>query len=91
MEKKISKVFDPQSKAKEVMDSKMSDSEKKRYLIHLGVENEGELAEKVVSFGVYAVIKKIPAHLQSAMKAYPKAKGIETASVKQWEEIFKSF
>lgn len=84
-----SSVFDPEQKAKVIMDSRLPESEKAKYLDRLGLT---QVEEKIgVPFNVYARLKKIPAGLQNAMLAYPKAKGVESATQKQWDEIFKEF
>ena len=90
-EKKTTKSFDVKAKAEQIKKSNMSESEKKRYLIQLGIEEDGAKVEKAVPFSIYATVKKIPQGLRGAMQVYPAAKGVEKASLKQWDEIYKDF
>jgi hypothetical protein len=82
------KKFSKEEKIKAIKSSKMPDSQKQAYISEL----EGEKVEKKgVPYAVYAKVKGIPSDMQKAMLAFPKAKGIEVATLKQWDEIFKDF
>lgn len=78
-------------KVRQILDSKMSEIEKKKYLEHLGLVKKDEPKGNEVSFMVYARVKGISSHLHRAMMAYPKAKSVRLATLSQWDEIFKDF
>jgi len=80
---------DLSAKAEIIRNSKMPEWQKEEYLKKLGFVKEKK--EKLVPFGVYAKIKKIPPHLHRAILIQPKAKGLKLASMEQWDEVYKSF
>jgi hypothetical protein len=85
---KKSASFDVDAKIKTVMESKLPSHQKEALVQKLRpVPTE----EGRVVFSVYAKIKGIKKELWVAMQAYPKAKGVGKATVKQWDEIFKDF
>lgn len=88
-EKKASKNLNfLEKKKKQILDSKIPESQKIEYIARL----EGTKKEKVgVPFVVYAKLRGIKQDLQRAMLAFPKCQGIEVATLKQWDEIFKDF
>jgi len=83
----------PKDKAKQILESNMSEDEKEKYLRRLGLKaDSGEKQEgKLIPFPIYAKIRKIKPELHKAMQVYPKAKGLKGASLAEWDEIFKSF
>jgi len=83
----------PKNKAEQIKKSNMPKDEKEKYLRQLGLQGDsGEKQEgKLIPFSVYAQIRKIKPELQGAMKVYPKAKDLNAASLKEWDEIFKKF
>jgi hypothetical protein len=90
------KELDVEAKAKQIQESKMPDEQKEKYLRDIGYVASEDGSNKNVDghkipLKVYFVIKKIPKNLQDAMKVYPKAKGLASATKVQWDEIFKKF
>ena len=78
-----------EKKLKAIDDSKMPQWQKDHYKATL---TGGEVVETgKISFTVYANMKKIPEHLREGMKHYPPAKDKGSATLAEWEEIFKSF
>lgn len=86
-EKKRKKVME-RNKAQEILDSNMPKWKKDEYLEQLGKVKQKKSG---IPFPVYAKIKKIPQHLHKAMLVFPKAKGVELASLEEWDQIFKNF
>lgn len=78
-----------EQKAQAIRDSKLPESQKHSMLKEIGAI-KGEDVEEI-SFAVYAKTKGIPKDRHAAMKAYPAAKGVKSAPMAKWEEIFKSF
>ena len=76
------------AKIKAIEESKMPQWQKDQCKVELiGKKSDGEK----ISFEVYVLRKRVPKHLNPGMRAYPKAKGIMSATMGQWEEIFKDF
>ena len=76
------------SKEDVIRASKMPEAQKLAYIESL---NPKVVDPKSISFDVYAKLKKIVLTKHRAMKAYPKAVGVEFATPAQWDEIFKEF
>ena len=85
------KAFDMAAKAKLILDSKMPEAQKQEYLKSIGHGVSVEEKQSEVPFLVYVKARNIPIHLHKAMLAWPKAKSVSSASLKQWDEIFKEF
>lgn len=83
------KVVDTETKAEEILSSKMPQKQKEASLKKIGFITDKKV--EGVSFEVYAKIRKIDIWRHRAMLAYPKAKTIRLATLKQWDEIFKDF
>lgn len=77
------------SKIDVIKASKMPDWQKKQMIDQL--EKKDESLEGKVPFGIYAKIKKLGSGAQKAMLAYPEAKKVSLATLKEWDEIFKNF
>jgi hypothetical protein len=78
------------TKADTIRDSAMPEFQKLAYLRDIGEIKEPFDPNKV-SFEVYASIRKIDHDRCKAMLVYPKAVGVHTATLKEWDEIFKNF
>lgn len=77
------------SKIESIKASKMPDWQKKELLDKL--EPKAESLEGKIPFAIYAKIKKLGSSMQKAMQAYPEAKKVSLATLKEWDEIFKNF
>ena len=75
-------------KIQAINDSKMPEAQK-----HALLKEIGALPDKDggITFAVYAKIKGISKERHKAMMSFPKAVGVEKASVEEWNEIFKNF
>lgn len=80
---------DLETKVEEILHSKMPQKQKEASLKKIGAVTDKKA--EGVSFEVYAKIRKIDIGRHRAMLAYPKAKNIRLATLKQWDEIFKDF
>jgi hypothetical protein len=78
------------SKADIIRASALSPAQKDKYLRDIG-EIKDEFDPSKVSFEVYATVRKVPRGRHYAMKAYPSAKTVKTASLTEWDQIFKNF
>lgn len=83
--------LDVEAKIKQIEASGLSDAEKKSYIDRLRGDVVDPMAADRIPFNVYANIKKIRSHVRKGMLLYPPAKGKETATVEEWETIFKDF
>jgi len=81
--------FDVETKIKKVEASKMPDDQKEEYIRKL--KSDAAPKGKLISFAVYANIKKISAKYHQPMKSYPSAKGVASATLEGWDEIYKNF
>jgi len=83
--------LDVEAKIKQIEESKLSPEEKKAYVARLRGDVDDPMAAHRVPFSVYANIKKIRHHVRSGMLQYPPAKGVQSATVVEWDTIFKDF
>ena len=79
-----------EQKIKAINESKMPESQKMDLLKEIGAIQEQD-DEGKVPFAVYAKVKAIGKDLHKAMLVYPKAAGVEKATIAEWSEIFKNF
>ena len=80
------------SKKDQILASKMPEYQKREALIAIGeIKEDPQESANKVTFKVYAKVEKVNPRLHSAMLAYPSAKGVELATLKEWNEIFKGF
>lgn len=82
--------FSVEKKIVAIEASKMPADQKRSYIDSLIGKPEMETKD-VVTFSVYAKIRKIRKSFLSGMLAYPKAVGVKVATMKEWDEIFKGF
>jgi len=86
--KEIKTEREVRDKRQEILDSKMPEWQKQEYIEQLfGKKKE----VKGVPFSVYARLKKVPEQLHKAMLVFPSVKGVETATLEEWDRIFKNF
>ena len=78
------------SKADVIRESGLTPAQKDKYLRDIG-EIKDEFDPKKVSFDVYATVRKIPPGRNKAMTLYPNAVGVKSATLTEWDEIFKNF
>jgi len=74
------------SKIKAIGESKMPEAQKTALLKEIGALSED--SEGKVSFIIFAKVKKIEDSIHKAMMAYTK---IQSATIAEWEQIFKKF
>lgn len=89
-EAKAAAPFDVAAKAEAIMKSDMPEAQKQAYLRDIGFV-KAETSSANIPFNVYASLKRIPAWKHQAMKLYPKAVGVESIPLEQWDEIFQDF
>ena len=81
--------FDVDAKVEKIMKSKLPQDQKDAYARKL--KTAKAKPEERIRFGAYANQRGIKPAMRAAMKAYPKAKGVISATQQQWEEIYKDF
>ncbi len=79
------------SKEDQIRNSKMPEWQKREALIAIGVLKSPPEPVGKVSFKVYAKVKKIHPDMHRAMLAYPSVKGVDLATLKEWDEKLKGF
>ena len=84
----MSEDFSIEAKKAAILASLLPDAQKQEYLSRLSPETH--VANKI-SFDVYVRIRKIPKYLHAGMLASPKARGVVSATRKEWDSIFKGF
>lgn len=85
---KKSKV-DVAAKIERIQKSKLSDADKEQMIQKLKIKDAKP--EVKVRFGAFANRLGLTPRMRTAMLAYPKAKGVVSATIAQWDEIFKDF
>ena len=88
MEKPEPKLSAIDKKKRAIMSSKMPQWQKDEYLAKL---RGRPASEKRVAFNVYARVKNLKDGFKAPMLAYPAAKGVESATVQEWDKLFKDF
>lgn len=81
--------FDLAAKIERIEASRLPAAEKERMVKKLKIADAKP--EKKVLFGAYANQKGLSDKMRKAMAVYPKAKDVVSATVEQWDEIFKDF
>ena len=79
------------SKADEVRASKLPQHKKDEYLARLAGEKAAANNEEQITLDVYLAVAGIKPGHKKAMLVYPKAKGVQKATLAEWKEIFKGF
>lgn len=90
-EAKVEAAFDVEKKIKEIMASNLPESEKAAYVARLTGNKSDPAAADRVPFTVWANRRSIRQNIRVGMLAFPKAKGVATATFEEWDTIFKDF
>lgn len=85
------KAFDVEKKIKEIEASNLPASEKREYIARLTGNKSDPAAADRVPFTVWANRRSIRQNIRVGMLAFPKAKGVASATFEEWDTIFKDF
>ena len=83
--------FDVEKKIKDIMASNLPESEKKEYVARITGNKSDAAAADRVPFTVWANSRSIRQNIRVGMLAFPKAKGVASATFEEWDTIFKDF
>ena len=75
------------AKIEEIMQSKLSQSQKDEYVSKLKSPDSGN----EISFGIYANMRNVKPAVRQAMQAHPMGKSVKSATVERWDEIYRDF
>ncbi len=83
--------FDLEKKIEAIKASAMPEKQKDAYIAELSGSKSDPTAVDRVPFTVWANSRNIRASVRVGMLAFPKAKGVASATFQEWDEIFKDF
>jgi len=87
----VEKPAAPKSKADAIRASKLPEHKKNEYLAQIGEGPKAIADDAKISLDVYVQLAGIRPDHKAALLAYPKAKGVKSATLAEWKEIFKGF